>query len=69
MIKVDVSKDNVGWGSFLWVRVDLDLHKHVAGGRFINVNYGQLWIPLRYEKLPKIRLLCGQISHGSNVYR
>lgn len=59
LIQVDVSINDVGWGSFLRVRVDIDFHKPLACGHFIKVNSSHMRIPLQYEKLPKICLHCG----------
>lgn len=46
MIQVDVSVDDVGWGSFLRVRVVIDFHKPLACEHLINMNSSHLWITL-----------------------
>lgn len=41
---VDVNTDDTGWGSFLCVRVELNLSKPLACGRTISVLDEELWI-------------------------
>lgn len=35
---VDVDTDNIGWGSYLQVRVDIPLSKSLTKGCFLHVN-------------------------------
>lgn len=46
---VEVKVDYTGWGRFLRVKVEINLTKPLARGRFITVKDENLWI---YEKLP-----------------
>lgn len=61
--KADLPTDGVGWESSLRIRVELNIMNSLARGRTIIVNSQKMWIPIRYEKLPKICFRCGQISH------
>lgn len=45
--------------------MDSNLLKPLVLGRFINSNYLQMWISLKYKKFPRFCFRCGQISHGA----
>ncbi|XP_042969019.1 uncharacterized protein LOC122301691 [Carya illinoinensis] len=62
--EVEVDVDDVGWGSFLRVRICLDLTKPLARGRTFKLQGVQTWVPITYEKLPRFCLDCGRIIHG-----
>lgn len=34
--------------------------------RFLHVNGEELWIPIKYEKLPKVCFTCGKINHPNS---
>ncbi|XP_035551145.1 uncharacterized protein LOC118349709 [Juglans regia] len=61
--KVDVKEDGSGWGRYLRVLIVIDLQKPLARGRTINVKGEKLWIPIRYEKLPRFCFSCGCLIH------
>ncbi|XP_035539649.1 uncharacterized protein LOC118344020 [Juglans regia] len=61
---VDIREDGIGWGSYLRVKIEIDLRKKISRGRIANVMGNKLWIPLSYEKLPKVCFKCGKIFHG-----
>lgn len=61
---VDVQEDNMAWGRCLRVKVECDLMKKVARGRTIMYEGKSMWIPFKYEKLPKICFKCGCMTHG-----
>lgn len=63
VLDVDVDTNDMGCGSFLRVRVDLNLFKPLARGRMILVLEEELWIPLKYEKIPKFFFGCENILH------
>lgn len=56
VLDVDVDTNDTGLRSFLQVRVELTLSKPLAHGRTISVSDKDLWVPVKYEKLPKFVL-------------
>lgn len=62
--EVSVREDGIGWGSYFRVKIELDLRKLIARGRNANVLGNRIWVPLSYEKLPKLCFNCGRIMHG-----
>ncbi|XP_042969125.1 uncharacterized protein LOC122301818 [Carya illinoinensis] len=64
---VDVEEDNVAWGSFLRLRVRMNLFKPLARGRTTMLNGMKYWIPIQYEKLPRFCFDCGRILHEDGV--
>lgn len=66
---MEVEDDNVGCGKKLRVKVLLDLTKPLARGRTINITGEKFWIPLCYEKLPRICFSCGCIVHAGGTCR
>ncbi|XP_042958199.1 uncharacterized protein LOC122293796 [Carya illinoinensis] len=61
--EVEVDVDDVGWGSFLRVKILLDLTKPLARGCTIKLQGIQTWVLITYEKLPRFCLDCGRIIH------
>jgi hypothetical protein len=61
---VDVADDGVGWGESLRVRIVLDLSKPLPRGRTIRVRDTPVWVPFKYEKIPKFCFKCGVVRHG-----
>lgn len=51
VLDVDVDTDNMGWGSFLRVKVEMNLTKPLERSHKITVMGGNMWIPDHYEKL------------------
>lgn len=52
-------------GSYLRVRIEMDLTRPLARGRTISAQGRSMWIPFRYEKFPFLCFSCGRIIHGS----
>lgn len=65
VLHCDVDENGNGWGQVLWVFIELDLQKAIPRGRPINIKGDKLWIPITYEKLPRLCFQCGRIVHGS----
>lgn len=63
---VEVDDDDVGWGTFLRVKILLDLTKPIARGRKETINGSKFWIPLKYEKLSRFCFKSGRILHEGN---
>lgn len=62
--EVDALEDDVRWGNYLRVKIDMDLRKVIARGRTVNLEGRKMWVPFAYEKLPKMCFKCGCILHG-----
>lgn len=60
----DVDNEGKAWGQSLRVYIELEIEKPLAQGRSINVVGLKSWSSFTYEKMPKICLRCGRISHG-----
>jgi hypothetical protein len=61
---VDVAGNGLGWGSYLRLRVSLDITKPLDRGRALNFAGKTSWIEFKYEKLPLLCFRCGRIVHG-----
>lgn len=55
VMDVEVETDDMRWGRFLRVRMEVNLAKPLARGR--SVENEKFWILLKYEKLP-VSVLC-----------
>ncbi|KAF5453769.1 hypothetical protein F2P56_023489 [Juglans regia] len=64
VVLVDVDSSGMAWGSFLRVKLILDISKPLTSGRFINLGGKRYWIPFKYERLPLICFHCGAIKHA-----
>jgi len=62
--EVDISNGKVGWGEFLRVKIVLDLTKPLARRRLLHIPNRSIWIPFKYEKLPRFYFKCGVVKHG-----
>jgi hypothetical protein len=62
--EVDTKKDGVGWGEYLWVKINIDLYKPLSRGRVIKFDGKSTLIGFKYEHLPKFCFHCGVICHG-----
>ena len=62
---VDVARDGRGWGSYLRLRVILDITKPLNRGRALSLERKSTLVEFKYEKLPLFCLWCGCIGHGS----
>jgi hypothetical protein len=65
LIEVDVAGDGMGWGSYLRLRVNIDLTKPLDRGRALNLAGKTSWVEFKYEKLPLFCFRCGRVVHGS----
>lgn len=63
VLEVDVYTDDTGWGRFLRIRIELKITKSLAQGKYIIIQGEKLWIPIKYEKLPKVSFKCRKIIH------
>ncbi|XP_042974300.1 uncharacterized protein LOC122305841 [Carya illinoinensis] len=63
VVEVDIREDDVGWGSFLRVRIECELKKVIARGRTVSLEGRSMWLPLTYENLPRLCFKCGRLVH------
>lgn len=63
MLGVDAHDDGCGWGKFLSIKLDVDLTRALAREKTITMKGKRHWVPLKYEKFPRICFVCGKISH------
>ena len=64
LIEVDVAGDGLGWGSYLRLRVNIDITKPLERGRALNLDGKSSWVEFKYEKLPQFCFRCGCLMHG-----
>uniref|UniRef100_A0A803QP51 Reverse transcriptase domain-containing protein n=1 Tax=Cannabis sativa TaxID=3483 RepID=A0A803QP51_CANSA len=64
---IDVHEDSLheGWGSFLRVRVRLDIHQPLMRGKLVKLPHirDEHWLEFRYENLPTFCFHCGCLGH------
>ncbi|KAF5443043.1 hypothetical protein F2P56_035638 [Juglans regia] len=63
VLEVDIPDDGIGWDKFLRIKIEMKLHQALPRGRMIGVKGDKVWIPIKYEKLPKVCFMCGYIAH------
>ena len=62
--KVDANGKGFCLGSFLHIRVLLDVSLPLCRGRKVRLGeYGLKWVDFRYKRLPIFCYLCGKIDH------
>lgn len=60
----DVDKEGRAWRHTLRIYIEVENHKPLPRGRFINVAGMKIWTPFTYKQMQKICFSCGRISHG-----
>jgi len=59
------TKEMVGGGTFLRVRVEVDVSNSLCRGRKVAINEeSEIWVSFKYEKLPNFCYWCGMVSHA-----
>jgi hypothetical protein len=61
--EVAVAADDVGWGRYLRIQVEIDLYKPLERGRALLFAGESVWVTFKYEKLPAFCFKCGRILH------
>ncbi|KAF5458418.1 hypothetical protein F2P56_022445 [Juglans regia] len=67
VLMVDTDSSGLCWGSFLRVKVLLDITKPLARGRQLSLDESKSWIPFKYERLPNFCYHCGMIKHAMGI--
>ncbi|XP_042962426.1 uncharacterized protein LOC122296689 [Carya illinoinensis] len=60
---VEVDDQGHGWGSFLRIKVDVDVTKPLVHGRMVNLGGKQSRSHFKYERLPNFCFKCGLLKH------
>lgn len=64
----DISKTKEG-GSFIRVRIKIDISLPLCKGRIVTLeNGGKSWISLNFKRLPNLCYWCGRLTHGDKDY-
>lgn len=63
VIELDVDNEGIGWGSYLRVKVWLDISRLILKGKLINFARTQAWLSFKYECLPNFCFKWGVIKH------
>lgn len=45
------------------IKVRIDITRPLIRGRFLKVGDDQVWLPIKYERLPSFCFQCGVIKH------
>lgn len=59
----NIDREGKVWGQTLRVYIELEIQTPLPQGRILNLACNMIWIPLTYEKLPRICFKCGRIYH------
>ena len=61
----DIDEGETDGGSFLRMKVTIDVNRPLCKGRLISLSHGaQSWVSFKYERLPNICYWCGCLNHG-----
>lgn len=67
VLMVDTDSNGICWGSFLRVKVLIDLIKPLERGRLFILGESKYWIPFKYEWLPNFCYHYGKIKYLSGM--
>ena len=60
------SKTKMNGGSFMRVRVNVDVTRPLSRGRMVSVGHStEKWVSFKYERLPNICYWCGYLNHDN----
>lgn len=61
----EIDEGETDGGSFLRMKVTIDINKPLCRGRLISLSHGeQSWVSFKYKRLPNICYQCGCLKHG-----
>ena len=62
--KVDVEETGFCWGSYLRIRVSMDIALPLCRGRMVRMGRPKkIWVEFKYERLPIFCYWCGKVDH------
>lgn len=68
LLEVNIDGAGNGWDQFLHIKVDMDITKPLARGRLLTIDQKQLWVPIKYERLPTFCFQYRVIKQKERVY-
>ncbi|XWS77205.1 hypothetical protein CRYUN_Cryun01aG0241600 [Craigia yunnanensis] len=64
VLEVDTSENQLAWGKWLRVRVNINVHRPLKRGKLISLDEGKKLLTwFKYERLPDFCYICGIIDH------
>ena len=70
LLEVDVPDNDLGWGKYLRIRVEINVMEPLLRGRIVQGVEGEnadpFWVEFKYEHLPIYCYRCGRLGHSSN---
>ncbi|XP_031254340.1 uncharacterized protein LOC116112330 [Pistacia vera] len=63
VLEVEVGENDLGWGSFLRVKVEVELTKPLVRGRILRIGEQKHWIAFKYERLQNFCFKYGVLKH------
>lgn len=65
VVEVDREEDEVTWGEYLRMRININITKPHLRGKGVNIRIDKpYWIRFSYERLPNFCYICGRLGHG-----
>jgi len=69
MVCQEIDEGEINGGSFLRMKVTIDINKPLCRGRLISLSHDeQSWVSFKYERLPNICYWCGCLNHVDRDY-
>ena len=63
-----IGSKTVEGGSFIWVRIKIDLSLPLCKGRITLENGEKSWVSFNFKHLPNLFYWCGRLTHGDKDY-
>ncbi|XP_040996058.1 uncharacterized protein LOC121242232 [Juglans microcarpa x Juglans regia] len=62
---VEIDDRGCGWGSYLSIRVEVNVNKPLLRGKMINLGGKKCWTYFKYERLTNFCFKCGLLKHAN----
>ncbi|KAK9273439.1 hypothetical protein L1049_018249 [Liquidambar formosana] len=63
-VDMEQGEGGVCWGKYLRIRVRLNVTRPLKRGVTVKVEGRQMWVPIKYERLPTFCYYCGILGHA-----